>query len=84
MCTKEPSDLRSEHLDSMLLKPKSVHHRMLICLDQAASGWHTMSEHHPSAMRNRIPILKTLFKLLPDSDDFSGLALEVASGTGRE
>ena len=39
-------------------------------------------QHHPSALRNRIPILKTMFRLLPDSDSFSGLALEIATGTG--
>ena len=33
-------------------------------------------------MRNRIPILKTVLKLLPDSDTLSGLALEIATGTG--
>ena len=38
--------------------------------------------HHPSVLRNRIPILKTLLTLLPDSDSFGGLALEVATGTG--
>ena len=42
----------------------------------------TGQTHHPSALRNRIPILKTLLKVLPDSDSFSGLALEIASGTG--
>eukprot|EP00308_Calcidiscus_leptoporus_P009788 CAMPEP_0119379610 /NCGR_PEP_ID=MMETSP1334-20130426/53461_1 /TAXON_ID=127549 /ORGANISM="Calcidiscus leptoporus, Strain RCC1130" /LENGTH=241 /DNA_ID=CAMNT_0007399181 /DNA_START=60 /DNA_END=785 /DNA_ORIENTATION=- len=39
-------------------------------------------QHHPSALRNRIPILKTLLRLLPDSDELSGGALEIASGTG--
>ncbi|GMI10065.1 hypothetical protein TrVE_jg4402 [Triparma verrucosa] len=39
-------------------------------------------QHHPSAMRNRIPILKALLKLLPESDSFSGPALEIATGTG--
>mmetsp|Transcript_113911 Transcript_113911/g.207228 ORF Transcript_113911/g.207228 Transcript_113911/m.207228 type:complete len:250 (+) Transcript_113911:40-789(+) len=39
-------------------------------------------QHHPSALRNRIPILKELLKMLPPSDEFSGLALEIASGTG--
>jgi len=38
--------------------------------------------HHPSALRNRIPILKMLLKHIPDSDEFSGLALEIATGTG--
>lgn len=39
-------------------------------------------QHHPSAMRNRIPILKALLKMLPESDSFSGPALEIATGTG--
>jgi hypothetical protein len=39
-------------------------------------------EHHPTALRNRIPILKALLKLLPDSCEFSGIALEIATGTG--
>ena len=38
--------------------------------------------HHPSALRNRVPILKALLKLLPDSDTWEGDALEVATGTG--
>mmetsp|Transcript_23907 Transcript_23907/g.74699 ORF Transcript_23907/g.74699 Transcript_23907/m.74699 type:complete len:279 (+) Transcript_23907:486-1322(+) len=38
--------------------------------------------HHPSALRNRIPVLKAILKLLPDSDRWAGDALEVASGTG--
>lgn len=36
-------------------------------------------EHHPSALRNRIPILKVLLRELPS--DLSGPALEVATGT---
>ena len=39
-------------------------------------------QHHPSALRNRIPILKALLKLLPDSDTTDGCALEIATGTG--
>mmetsp|Transcript_43179 Transcript_43179/g.119431 ORF Transcript_43179/g.119431 Transcript_43179/m.119431 type:complete len:229 (+) Transcript_43179:55-741(+) len=39
-----------------------------------------MSNHHPSALRNRDPILSKLRELLPQ--DLSGRALEVASGTG--
>jgi len=40
-------------------------------------------QHHPSAMRNRIPILKALLKMLPESDELSGgLVLEIATGTG--
>mmetsp|Transcript_26450 Transcript_26450/g.79331 ORF Transcript_26450/g.79331 Transcript_26450/m.79331 type:complete len:284 (+) Transcript_26450:226-1077(+) len=38
--------------------------------------------HHPSALRNRVPILKAMLKLLPDSDSWTGDALEVATGTG--
>ena len=38
--------------------------------------------HHPSALRNRVPILKAMLKLLPDSETWSGDALEVATGTG--
>eukprot|EP00930_Biecheleria_cincta_P089236 TRINITY_DN78518_c0_g1_i1.p1 TRINITY_DN78518_c0_g1~~TRINITY_DN78518_c0_g1_i1.p1 ORF type:complete len:255 (-),score=29.97 TRINITY_DN78518_c0_g1_i1:24-752(-) len=38
--------------------------------------------HHPSALRNRIPILKELLRLFNPSDTFHGLALEIASGTG--
>ena len=45
---------------------------------QVAAG----QQHHPSSVRNRIPILKVLLKVLPDSDDVAGLALEVATGTG--
>eukprot|EP00931_Biecheleriopsis_adriatica_P091422 TRINITY_DN65309_c0_g1_i1.p1 TRINITY_DN65309_c0_g1~~TRINITY_DN65309_c0_g1_i1.p1 ORF type:complete len:285 (-),score=42.07 TRINITY_DN65309_c0_g1_i1:81-872(-) len=37
-------------------------------------------QHHPSALRNRIPILKELLKIFPSGLD--GLALELASGTG--
>ena len=37
-------------------------------------------QHHPSALRNRIPILKALLKLLPE--EFSGQAIEIATGTG--
>jgi SAM-dependent methyltransferase len=33
-------------------------------------------------MRNRIPILKTLLNLLPESDSYTGTLLEVATGTG--
>ena len=42
------------------------------------------THHHPSALRNRIPILKELLALLPTdgTDGASGLALEVGSGTG--
>jgi len=40
------------------------------------------TQHHGSALRNRIPILKQLFRILPPSDEFSGLALEIASSTG--
>lgn len=36
--------------------------------------------HHPSALRNRIPILKQLLSLSPDS--VRGLALEIGSGSG--
>lgn len=36
--------------------------------------------HHPSSLRNRVPILLTLRTLLPS--DATGTALEVASGTG--
>lgn len=39
-------------------------------------------QHHPSALRNRIPILKACLKLLPDCESFAGRALEVATGTG--
>ena len=39
-------------------------------------------QHHPSTMRNRIPILKALLSLLPSPDTFSGPALEIATGTG--
>jgi hypothetical protein len=39
-----------------------------------------MSSHHPSALRNRDPILVVLQEVL--SADVEGLALEVASGTG--
>ena len=39
------------------------------------------TEHHPSALRNRIPILKRLMTLMP-VEDVSGQALEIASGTG--
>ena len=38
-------------------------------------------QHHPSAMRNRIPILKTLLRLLHNGE-ISGPALEIATGTG--
>jgi len=38
-------------------------------------------QHHPSVMRQRIPILKAVLKLLPD-EGFCGEALEVATGTG--
>ena len=37
-------------------------------------------QHHPSALRNRIPILKALLAILPD--DIEGDALEIATGTG--
>mmetsp|Transcript_25046 Transcript_25046/g.75189 ORF Transcript_25046/g.75189 Transcript_25046/m.75189 type:complete len:274 (-) Transcript_25046:86-907(-) len=37
--------------------------------------------HHPSALRNRVPILKAMLKFLPDSDSWTGNALEIASGT---
>ena len=43
---------------------------------QVAAG----QQHHPSALRNRIPILKALLKLLPE--DFCGNAIEIATGTG--
>ena len=36
--------------------------------------------HHPSALRNRIPILKQLMSLLPEAT--TGHALEIASSTG--
>jgi len=36
--------------------------------------------HHPSVLRNRIPILKQLLKIIPDES--KGNALEIASGTG--
>uniref|UniRef100_A0A7S0L320 DUF938 domain-containing protein n=1 Tax=Coccolithus braarudii TaxID=221442 RepID=A0A7S0L320_9EUKA len=36
--------------------------------------------HHPSALRNRIPILKELLARLPE--DISGAALEIGSGSG--
>mmetsp|Transcript_48716 Transcript_48716/g.58736 ORF Transcript_48716/g.58736 Transcript_48716/m.58736 type:complete len:253 (+) Transcript_48716:62-820(+) len=39
-------------------------------------------QHHPSSLRNRIPILKMMLKVLPDSDTFNGLSLEIATGTG--
>ena len=39
-------------------------------------------QHHPSAMRNRIPILKALLEILPESSTFTGPALEIATGTG--
>jgi len=39
-----------------------------------------LQAHHPSAMRNRIPILKAMLALVPE--DTSGPALEIASGTG--
>jgi len=39
-------------------------------------------QHHPSVLRNRVPILKALLQLLPDSESFSGHALEIATGTG--
>ena len=39
-----------------------------------------VAEHHPSALRNRIPILKQLMAILPP--DVGGQALEIASGTG--
>ena len=39
-------------------------------------------QHHPSVMRQRVPLLKALLKLLPDCEGFSGNALEVATGTG--
>jgi len=42
----------------------------------------TGQQHHPSALRNRVPILKALLKLLPDSDVFGGNGLEIATGTG--
>ena len=45
---------------------------------QVAAG----QQHHPSALRNRIPILKAMLRLLPDSDTFKGRALEIATGTG--
>ena len=45
---------------------------------QIAAG----QQHHPSVLRNRIPILKTMLTLLPDSDQWSGNALEIATGTG--
>lgn len=36
--------------------------------------------HHPSALRNRIPILKEMLSLLPSNP--TGAALEIATGTG--
>lgn len=36
--------------------------------------------HHPSAMRNRIPVLKTMLSIVDDTTE--GRAMEVASGTG--
>jgi len=42
----------------------------------------TDADHHPSALRNRGPILEQVKTLLPPAASFSGLALEVASGTG--
>jgi len=42
----------------------------------------TAQQHHPSALRNRIPILKAMMQLLPDSDTYEGFALEIATGTG--
>lgn len=40
------------------------------------------SDHHPAALRNRGPILEQLQLLLPPASGLTGLALEVASGTG--
>jgi hypothetical protein len=40
------------------------------------------SDHHPSSLRNRDPILEQLQLLLPPASGLTGLALEVASGTG--
>ena len=40
----------------------------------------TKPEHHPSALRNRDPILAELQAILPTETE--GLALEIASGTG--
>ena len=37
-------------------------------------------QHHPSALRNRVPILKQLLSLLPAQP--TGAALEIATGTG--
>lgn len=42
-------------------------------------------QHHPSALRNRIPILKALLKILPEdfnSKPFGCDILEIAAGTG--
>jgi len=58
-----------------------------VCLGTALS-LKTMSEHHPSALRNRGPIVEQLkkffseFKILPTEAKPTLLALEAASGTG--
>jgi hypothetical protein len=36
--------------------------------------------HHPSALRNRVPILKTMLSIIPDNT--TGKGIEIASGTG--
>jgi len=36
--------------------------------------------HHPSALRNRVPILKTLLSIVPDDTNTNGL--EISTGTG--
>ena len=52
----------------------------LIAAVLAAQG--VGQQHHPSSMRNRVPILKAMIRLLPDAEEFSGAALEIATGTG--
>lgn len=41
---------------------------------------HKPQQHHPSALRNRVPVLKELLSLLPTQP--TGAALEIATGTG--
>ena len=38
--------------------------------------------HHPSALRNRVPILRALMEYLPGGEGLVGDAAEISAGTG--